>query len=64
MGSSPIFATAHDEHDSESGYASGSSSDAETPDIFFTKPHLTFLNRQLQGLEPQGMSIRHFPGAR
>jgi hypothetical protein len=44
------------EGDDESGYASGSSSDASLPDVFFTKPHLRFLNRQLQNLEPQGMN--------
>ncbi|KAL2219164.1 3'-phosphoadenosine-5'-phosphosulfate reductase [Thermoascus aurantiacus ATCC 26904] len=37
----------------ESGYASGSSSDDSLPEIVFTKPHLQFLNRQLQFLEPQ-----------
>jgi hypothetical protein len=26
------------------------------PEIVFTKPHLQFLNRQLQFLEPQGQS--------
>ncbi|MCJ1235832.1 hypothetical protein MMC14_003805 [Varicellaria rhodocarpa] len=41
------------EQDSESGYASGSSSDSSLPDLYFTKSHLTFLNRQLQNLEPQ-----------
>jgi len=41
------------ERDDESGYASGSSSEASIPEVFFTKPHLKFLNRQLQGLEPQ-----------
>ncbi|MCJ1366470.1 hypothetical protein MMC16_005599 [Acarospora aff. strigata] len=39
--------------DLESGYASASSSEASIPEIFFTKPHLQFLNRQLQNLEPQ-----------
>ena len=42
------------DRDEESGYASASSSDSSIPDVFFTKPHLTFLNRQLQNLEPQG----------
>lgn len=42
----------------ESGYASAGSSEASTPDIYFTKPHLQFLNRQLQNLEPQGMSTK------
>lgn len=40
--------------DVESGYGSGNSSQASTPEICFTTPHLTFLNRQLQNLEPQG----------
>lgn len=43
--------------DLESGYASATSSEASIPDIFFTKHHLQFLNRQLQNLEPQGMFI-------
>ncbi|KAJ5114722.1 hypothetical protein NUU61_000481 [Penicillium alfredii] len=37
----------------ESGYVSGGSSDDYIPEIVFTKPHLQFLNRQLQFLEPQ-----------
>lgn len=41
----------------ESGYVSGASSEASMPEIHFTKPHLAFLNRQLQGLEPQRMSF-------
>ncbi|MCJ1248632.1 hypothetical protein MMC30_005850 [Trapelia coarctata] len=41
------------DRDEESGYASASSSESSVPDVFFTKPHLTFLNRQLQHLEPQ-----------
>ncbi|KAI4165152.1 MAG: hypothetical protein LQ342_001020 [Letrouitia transgressa] len=40
-------------HDTESGYASGSSSGESLPEITFTKAHLAFLNRQLQFLEPQ-----------
>lgn len=44
----------------ESGYVSGGSSSEEyIPEIVFTKPHLRFLNRQLQFLEPQGMSSFH-----
>lgn len=39
----------------ESGYVSGGSSEEYIPEIVFTKPHLQFLNRQLQFLEPQGM---------
>ncbi|KAJ6016207.1 Phosphoadenosine phosphosulfate reductase [Penicillium herquei] len=37
----------------ESGYVSGGSSEEYIPEIVFTKPHLQFLNRQLQFLEPQ-----------
>ncbi|RDW86184.1 phosphoadenylyl-sulfate reductase (thioredoxin) [Aspergillus mulundensis] len=37
----------------ESGYVSGGSSEEYLPEIVFTKPHLQFLNRQLQFLEPQ-----------
>ena len=40
--------------DIESGYVSGSGSEASIPELYFTKPHLQFLNRQLQNLEPQG----------
>ncbi|EKV19148.1 3'-phosphoadenosine-5'-phosphosulfate reductase Met16, putative [Penicillium digitatum] len=46
-----------DNHDSmtESGYVSAGSGSSEdyVPEIVFTKPHLQFLNRQLQFLEPQ-----------
>ena len=41
-------------HETESGYVSGSGSESSLPEIHFTKPHLAFLNRQLQFLEPQG----------
>lgn len=38
----------------ESGYSSGSSSSADSlPDVYFTKPHLKFLNRQLSQLDPR-----------
>ena len=40
--------------DVESGYVSGSGSEASPPELYFTKSHLHFLNRQLQNLEPQG----------
>ena len=47
-----------DNHDNmtESGYVSAGSGSSEdyVPEIVFTKPHLQFLNRQLQFLEPQG----------
>jgi phosphoadenosine phosphosulfate reductase len=39
--------------DADSGYASGSNSEVGMPEVYFTKPHLQFLNRQLQFLEPQ-----------
>ncbi|CAI7598313.1 unnamed protein product [Penicillium viridicatum] len=46
-----------DNHDAmtESGYVSAGSGSSEeyVPEIVFTKPHLQFLNRQLQFLEPQ-----------
>ena len=38
--------------DCDSGYASGANSDINLPEIYFTKPHLQFINRQLQFLEP------------
>jgi len=37
----------------DSGYGSGSNSEIDLPEVYFTKPHLQFLNRQLQFLEPQ-----------
>ena len=43
--------------DLESGYVSGRSSQGcNSSDVHFTNPHLVFLNRQLQNLEPQGTS--------
>ena len=52
--------------DLESGYVSGHSSQgSSSPDVVFTNPHLIFLNRQLQNLEPQGTSFppaAHIPG--
>lgn len=55
MGSSPVYGLEQNAtHDLESGYVSGSSSQSDVPEIYFTKPHLAFLNRQLQNLEPQG----------
>lgn len=44
----------------DSGYSSGSS-DEYIPEIVFTKPHLQFLNRQLQFLEPQGKQASSRP---
>lgn len=39
------------ERDAESGYASGSST-ASLPDVYFTRPHLKYINAQLSKLEP------------
>lgn len=41
--------------DIESGYASASSESGAFTDVYFTKPHLKFLNRQLAQMEPEGM---------
>lgn len=38
----------------ESGYASGESSHESLVEVYFSKPHLKFINAQLQKLEPQG----------
>jgi phosphoadenosine phosphosulfate reductase len=46
------------DHDAESGYASGSSS-ASLPEVYFSRPHLKFINQQLQNLEPQGKHPYH-----
>ena len=51
----PSSPSSEGDRDSESGYVSGVSSEASIPDIYLTKPHIAFLNRQLQNLEPQGM---------
>lgn len=45
--------------DAESGYVSGSGSESSAPEVHFSKPHLNFLNRQLQNLEPQGSLSLH-----
>lgn len=37
----------------ESGYASGSSTQANLPEIYFSRAHLKFVNAQLAKLEPQ-----------
>lgn len=37
----------------DSGYSSGDNSEFGLPEVYFTKEHLRFLNRQLQFLEPQ-----------
>ena len=41
-------------HHKDEGYASSSSIDSY-PEVYFTRPHLKFLNKQLQKLEPQGV---------
>lgn len=41
--------------DIESGYASASSENGGFTDVYFTKPHLKFLNRQLGQMEPEGV---------
>lgn len=48
----------------ESGDVSDGSSQGGVPEIYFTTLHLTFLNRQLQNLEPQGKPTccPHFAG--
>jgi hypothetical protein len=38
----------------ESGYASATSSQDGLTEVYFSKPHLKFINAQLQQLEPQG----------
>ncbi|KAI9745276.1 MAG: hypothetical protein M1818_001556 [Claussenomyces sp. TS43310] len=38
--------------DTESGYASGTSSNSDLAQVAFTKPHLKFLNSQLSRLQP------------
>ena len=38
----------------ESGYASAETSDSELAEVYFTKPHLKFINQQLSKLSPQG----------
>lgn len=43
------------ERDAESGYASGSST-TTLPELYFSRPHLKFLNQQLAKLEPKGES--------
>ena len=56
--SSPVYSASGQDIEAgyESGYVSGSGSEASIPEIYFTKPHLRFLNRQLQNLQPQGWS--------
>jgi len=41
-------------NDDESGYASGASSQESLPEVYFSKPHLKYINAQLSQLEPQG----------
>jgi len=44
-------------HSTESGYASGTSSQDSFSDVYFSKPHLKFINTQLSKLEPEGLCI-------
>jgi phosphoadenosine phosphosulfate reductase len=41
-------------HSEESGYASATSSQDSLTEVYFSKPHLKFINVQLQKVEPQG----------
>lgn len=50
---SPVDIDTSSHGDSESGYASADSHYESLPDIYFTKPHLKFLNHQLNQLEPE-----------
>jgi phosphoadenosine phosphosulfate reductase len=56
--SSPLFANVDSYKQptlrEESGYASAESSQESLPEVYFAKPHLKFINAQLQKLEPQG----------
>ncbi|ORY19681.1 phosphoadenosine phosphosulfate reductase [Clohesyomyces aquaticus] len=52
-------------NNTESGYASGASSTDTLPEVYFSKPHLKFLNSQLQKLEPEDIlrwCITSLPG--
>jgi len=63
--SSPVYDGPLATRDVESGYASGASSEPGLPDVYFSKPHLKFLNSQLQKLEPQDIlqwCITSLPG--
>ncbi|KAF2104966.1 Phosphoadenosine phosphosulfate reductase thioredoxin [Rhizodiscina lignyota] len=53
MASSPIYDEKLEHADVESGYASGSGSEDSLPDLYFTKPHLKYINKQLSRLEPE-----------
>ena len=58
--SSPVCSVSAQEIESgyESGYVSGSGSESSVGEVFLTKPHVRFLNRQLQNLQPQGKSLK------
>ena len=57
--SSTILERTASQDDIESGYASATSETGGFADIYFTKPHLKYLNKQLSQLEPQGMCSPH-----
>ena len=59
--SSPQLERTTSQDDIESGYASATSENGGFADVYFTKPHLKFLNKQLNQLEPQGTSPRVIP---
>ncbi|KAF2674836.1 Phosphoadenosine phosphosulfate reductase thioredoxin [Microthyrium microscopicum] len=52
MAASPVQYAVSDT-DMESGYASACSSEESLTEVYFTKPHLKYLNKQLQNLEPE-----------
>jgi len=51
--SSPFDTDSFSHEENESGYMSADSHYECLPDIYFTKPHLKFLNKQLNQLEPE-----------
>jgi len=51
--SSPVDTDYSINGDNESGYASADSHYESLPDIYFTRPHLKFINQQLSQLEPE-----------
>lgn len=54
MSSDSYYSDRSVDSDCESGYASADSSTESLHEVFFTKPHLKFLNNQLQQLPPEG----------
>ncbi len=63
--SSPVDLETSSQGEIESGYASAESLYESFPDIYFTKPHLKFLNQQLNRLTPEEIlkwSVLSLPG--